>query len=358
MIDINRGKVLHVDDEESLRFTMEMLLTEEGYEVFQAENGIEGYKMVEECQPDVILLDVNMPIMDGYELLENLQKSETMSDIPVIMNTANGKEDDIVQAFEAGAVDYITKPTRELELLARLDTHINHYRMLKFRERFLYGLNHDLKSPLAVISGMNSMLMIDQSTESISQVHNVIEKASKKMFGLINNFLDIGKLQAGAMHLNIERLDFCDCFNQELPLFTKEAENKNITLNSLKSSMIIFADPGLLKRVFSNLLSNAIKFTPKDGQIKATIEQQDKKVLFKLHDSGEGIPKNQQNDIFNMYTQVGKGRKDGEGTGLGLSIVSEVIKTHQGRIWVDPDSEKGACFCIEFPLAEEQTIPE
>ncbi len=352
MLDITRGKVLHIDDEESIRFTIEMLLEEEGYEVFQAENGIEGLKMAVEHRPDVILLDVNMPIMDGYETLQNLKDNEQLSDIPVIMNTANNQEDDQVAAFDAGASDYIPKPSRELELLARLDTHISQFRMLKFRERFLYGLNHDLKSPLSVISGMNSMLMLDQSPENVTQVHDVVEQATKKMFALINNLLDVGKLHAGGMHLNVQRIDFCDVFNQEVVLFEKEAESKGISLNSIDTDMVIFADPDLLKRVCSNLLSNAIKFTPEKGTITASIEKNDKNLLFKLQDSGVGIPEDQHKAIFDMYTQVGKGRKEGEGTGLGLSIVNEIIKTHQGKIWVDPAVTNGTCFCIELPLVK------
>jgi len=353
MLDITRGKVLHIDDEDSIRFTIEMLLLEEGYEVFQAENGIEGLKMASEHRPDVILLDVNMPIMDGFETLKNLKENEVLSDIPVIMNTANNLEDDQVAAFDAGAADYIPKPARELELLARLDTHISQFRMLKFRERFLYGLNHDLKSPLSVISGMNSMLMLDQKPENVTQVHDVIEQACKKMFSLINNLLDVGKLHAGGMHLNIQRIDFCDVFNQEAILFKKEAESKSITLNYLDKDMVIFADPDLLKRVCSNILSNALKFTPENGTIVASIEKNDNTLLFKLQDSGIGIPEDQHKAIFDMYTQVGKGRKEGEGTGLGLSIVNEIIKTHQGSIWVDPNTKTGTCFCIKLPLIKD-----
>jgi two-component system, sensor histidine kinase and response regulator len=347
-----RGRVLHIDDEESLRFTVMMLLQEEGYELIQAENGVEGIRAAKENKPDVILLDINMPIMDGFETLQKLKEDEQLRDIPVLMNTANNQEEHQVKAFEAGAADYIAKPAREMELLARLDIHITQYRMLKFRERFLFGLNHDLKSPLAVISGMNSMLMLDQSKESVEQVHDVITQASKKMLDLINNLLDIGKLQSGGMHLNLQLTDFSSLYNEEQSLFAKEAMNKNIELKPLDKKIPINADPNLMKRIFANLLSNAIKFTPEDGFITTSIEIKNNKLLFTLHNSGSTIPEELQRSIFDMYTQVGKGRMEGEGTGLGLSIVYEIVKAHKGDIWVDPKSENGTAFCVEMLLAE------
>ena len=348
-----RGKVLHIDDEESLRFTIRMLLEDEGYEVVQAENGVEGLDMATSEKPDVILLDINMPIMDGFETLDHLKENEKLKEIPVIMITANNQEDHQVKAFEAGAADYIPKPPREMELLARLDTHINQFRNLKFRERFLFGLNHDLKSPLAVISGMNSMLLIDQQKESVEQVHDVVKQASKKMLDLINNLLDIGKLHAGSMHLELEKTNLCSIYNEEQSLFSKEAIQKNIQLVPLTEHVAIMADPRLLKRIFANLLSNAIKFTPPSGSITTQIKAENDNLLFTIHNTGSTIPAELQKSIFDMYTQVGKGRKEGEGTGLGLSIVYEVIRAHKGKIWVDPDTTDGATFCIQIPLYKE-----
>lgn len=344
-----RGRVLHIDDEESIRFTIKMLLEDEEYEVIQAENGQEGYKKAIEYSPDVILLDINMPILNGYETLEKLKANDQVKDIPVIMNTANNQEDDQVAAFEAGAVDYIPKPAREMELLARLDTHISHYRMLKFRERFLFGLNHDLKSPLAVIIGMNNLLKLDKNEDSINNVQQVINDASQKMITLINNFLDVGKLQSGGIELNKNECDLNSLITAEINLIKTQADFKRITLNFPKGNCPIICDEELIQRAFANLLSNAIKFTPEEGSISVMTESFENNYKIQLRDTGKGIPEEKREEIFDMYAQVGKGRKEGEGTGLGLSIVSEIIKAHDGKIWVDPEVKDGASFCIELP---------
>lgn len=349
--NLKKGRIVLIDDEQVLRFTLGSLLEDEDYEVFFAENGKKGIEVIQEQRPELILLDVNMPVMDGFETLEFLKNQPDLDEIPVIMNTAKNDEKDQVRAFELGAVDFIPKPHRELELLARIETHINQFRLKKMREQFLLGLNHDLKSPLSIIIGMNEALKMNAiEGKKKQQICDSISVASKKMLSLIHNFLDIGKLQSGGMSIKYEVMDICRIYNQEIVFAMHNIKQKQLKINYLTKCTLVDLDANLIKRCLANLISNAIKFTPEQGTIQAELTHNEKEMIFSLWNSGDSIPEQQRKHIFEMYYQVGRGHKKGEGTGLGLSIVQEIIYAHHGKIWIDPDTKEGCCFKFSLPL--------
>ncbi|MEI7727960.1 MAG: hybrid sensor histidine kinase/response regulator [Verrucomicrobiota bacterium] len=358
--------LLLVDDSLANLQVLAGMLKQLRYQVRLAPSGELALRSARHSPPDLILLDINMPDMNGYEVCTQLKADETLKAIPVIFLSALTETLDKVKAFKVGGVDYITKPFQLEEVTTRVKTHLalrDRERRLQasyarlqqleeLRDDLVHMVVHDLRSPLYAmrISGslLNDLLgtaMTDN--KDIQEILEALTGATSRMEDLVNQVLDISRLDSGEMPLCKNYGDLvviaCSAMKSVAPL----ADKRSLILEH-QDPCPVFCDQGIISRVIVNLLSNAIKFTPPDGIMSLEISHRARDVRFAVTDTGPGIPPEFQNKIFEKYNQ-GEIRRSGVGTGLGLAFCKLAVETHGGRMGVISAPGKGSTFWFTLP---------
>jgi len=363
--------VLAVDDILQNLQVLGAILMDEGYEVSIAQSGIEALEALEHDTPDLILLDVMMPNMTGFEVCEKIKQNPTLAAIPIIFLTAKSEIEDIVRGFKLGGVDYITKPFNKDELLVRINTHLN----LKFardliikqntrleqlnleKNEFLGIAAHDLKNPLTAIKGLSEVLADPNSVldkDEILDFSKMILHSSEFMFQIIIDLLDINAIEEGKINFNIEEIDAFELLKLVSNKFRMRAEDKRIKLNLIPNNDTLhaFADPGRCQQILDNLVSNAIKFSPFDRNIwiAASKTVDEKYIKIEVKDEGPGISEDDMKKLFGKFTRLSARPTNNENsTGLGLSIVKRLVEEMRGRIYCESKLGEGAKFVLELP---------
>jgi two-component system sensor histidine kinase/response regulator len=366
-----RLKILAVDDAPDNLILLDKLLKRQGFDVVNASSGRECLSKSASDHPDLIILDVAMPEMDGFETLKHLRGNEITKSIPVIILTANSKDaKSIEEGFSLGADEYLTKPIDQDELIARVRSIL---RVIKAEQEieqlkadFQSMLVHDLRSPLSVIIGVLELAAngeFDKNPEELKEFLGSALETSQKMLGLINDILDVAKLEAGKLQLNKQPNDFNAVVGGVVARLKVLARDKGISLTIQEDKNIPLCefDSGKIEQVVTNLVSNAIKFTPKDGcvTIKTYVKHIEDDVLglkgeyaaMDVEDNGVGISSDEIPLIFDRYRQAKSAKTSGQkGTGLGLTIVKRVTEAHGGKVFVESSLGKGTKFGIVIPL--------
>lgn len=377
---LNTGDILLVDDNPINLDLLSGMLFERKYRVRVATNGKRALAAVRSCLPDLILLDINMPDMDGYEVCRRLKTDESTREVPVIFISALDEAMDKVRAFEVGGVDYVTKPFQFEEVLARIENQLKISRLqkemafkneelahanLKLKEldrikaNFAAMLVHDLKSPLSVIKGTLELFSYEESLDTtLKDLVTTSERSVDKMLNLINEALDIFRNDAQDVTLEVKSINPETLLRSVAEEARLAALSARITVEcSIEPKLpSILADPDKLERVFANLLSNAIKFTPEGGRISLDaitvsgtgVESGLTFVQVSLTDTGEGIPADTLPYIFEPYRQA-RSQRSALGVGLGLAIVKRIIAEHGGNISVRSQVGVGTCFTVMLP---------
>ena len=362
----DQGKILVIDDKLENIQVLYSLLGGEGFEVSVSTNGIQAIKDVLNDIPDLILLDVNMPGMDGYEVCKHLKRTPQTKEIPIIFITGNTEEEKVSHAFEVGAVDYITKPIKAKELICRINTHLNLKKAIieaqkaradadlanRAKGEFLAMMSHEIRTPMNAILGFTEILSERCSGEDLSQI-NMIHNAGKSLLNLINDVLDISKVEAGKME--IQKISFSPAVlcREVYHIFNIKAQQKDLLINLSVDKEVpetIVSDEHRIRQILFNLLSNSLKFTDK-GTINISVSTQITgqfcDLRIDVEDSGRGIPENDQAKIFEKFEQVTKqeSSKFG-GTGLGLAISQKLAALLGGQLSVVSQWGKGSTFSM------------
>jgi two-component system sensor histidine kinase/response regulator len=351
--------ILVVDDNENNRLLIRTLFDDPGYRVLEAADGPAGLALAHAERPDCILLDLAMPQMGGFEVLERLQGDPRTREIPVIILTAT---DDSLEAMErglrGGAVDYITKPISPRRVAIRVRGAVERRRLLQelgeLRAGFTSMLVHDLRGPLAVINGYTELLeqgVAGPVTEKQERYLRGIRESSKRLLGFIAEILDVSKLEAGRLSLDPRPMDLGALIAEVGELFTPVAQDKGITLDVQCAERLepVWADPSRVEQVLVNLLGNALKFTPGGGSIAVTVAEHGTEVEVGVTDTGPGISPGELPLLFEKFTQTTSGRSSSQGTGLGLVICRHLVEAHGGRIWAESELGKGSRFAFRLP---------
>ncbi len=361
-------KVLMVDDHPANINVAAKNLKSLGMQVIVSTTGRESIQLAKEEKPDLILLDIMMPEMDGYRVCRELQSMpETMS-IPVIFLTAKDETDDIILGLETGAVDYITKPFNTSELVARVKNHlkIKFYRdeieqknnellrMSKDRNEFFSIAVHDLKNPLFNIS-MAAKYIRDNEIplEEAKDFSNDIVLSSDRMLELITNLLDLNALEQGKVKLTFEPVHIGNIALEAIINFNDQAKSKKIKLNynSSASQEIALADKMACNQIIDNLLSNAIKYSPPGKNVFIKLSSSDEFVRFEIRDEGQGLTEEDLKRVFQKFAKLSaKPTGNEHSTGLGLSIVKKYVESMDGKVWVESEYGHGAIFIFELPI--------
>ncbi|MGD2086579.1 MAG: hybrid sensor histidine kinase/response regulator [Candidatus Aminicenantes bacterium] len=340
------------------------ILKKEEYRIAAASDGRQALDMIPEARPDLILLDVMMPEMDGFEVCRQLKKNPVTLDIPIIFLTAKTEGTDIVKGFERGAVDYVTKPFNPAELLARVKTHLE----LKFsreelsdlviaRDKFFSIIAHDLRNPLQNLILTSELLRhsfdsLDE--EEIKQYIQRFNDNANQMSTLLETLLDWSRVQRGTMELNREKINLAALAAENIALLKENALKKNITVScQIQNHTYAFADKNMMGTVIRNLVSNAVKFTHPGGEVKITANHAstDNFIEITVSDNGVGIKEEDIPGLFriDVYKKT-RGTANEKGTGLGLILCKEFIEKNNGSIKVVSTPGQGSDFTFTLPV--------
>ncbi len=371
--------ILIVDDIPKNLQILGSILNLESYQIAFASSGEQALAVLETTQPDIILLDIMMPDMDGMEVCARIKSNPEICDIPIIFITGRAEQEDIVKGLKLGAVDYITKPFNTPELLTRVKTHLElklskdklkHYaktleqtrdelaQMNASKDKFFSIIAHDLRSPFSGFLGLTQLLLDDYNRlegDDLQQIASSMNKAANKLYGFLENLLEWSRSQMGKMELRFDRFDIKEALNRIEFLLSDTLLEKKITINNnLTESVIAFADNHTLSTALRNLISNAVKFTPIGGTIEFNIlEQTSDEIVFEIKDSGAGIPAHQIPQLFQIESKIiTTGTANEKGSGLGLLLVKEFIDKNNGKIQLISEIGKGTSAILTLPLAK------
>lgn len=372
-----RSTILAVDDHPANLNLLFDLLGDAGFDLLVAQSGESALARAEKTTPDIILLDIMMPGMDGFETCQKLKANPRTQKIPVIFMTALSDTVDKVKGFELGAVDYITKPIQAEEVLARVRTHLTIQRLQnditqknkelekflaqekelnQLKTHFLSMASHEFRTPLTTIQLSSNLLKRyggKMGDEKRAEECAVIERAVMRMTTLLNDVLMIAKGEAGKVELNRERVNILELCQQVVDTYKLLSDGTHtVTITFSGDFVPILVDPKLLHHVFSNLLSNAIKYSPKGGTIAVQVKQTPERVLWQVTDQGMGIPADELPHLFEVFHRA-KNAASIQGTGLGLSIVKQFVELHGGTITVNSVENQGTTFLITLPVIQE-----
>jgi two-component system, sensor histidine kinase and response regulator len=350
-------KILIVDDEHANQFLLEGLLGANGYETITASDGDECLKILEKEKPDLILLDIMMPRMSGLEVLQKINHSEALRQIPVIMVSAKTGMSDIKKALEDGAIDYIRKPFDEVELLARVKVGIrlklkeDHLReMITQREEFVRIISHDLRSPFTAIDGFAGMLLSDDNLtpDQKDSLRQIIDSVgfSQEYF---NKLLSWAKLEQKDVELNKRPIVLIHLITSALRFHEKKAMEKSVRLETdIDPSIQIIGDEVFFRQVIENLLSNSIKFTPGGGIVKCISIRDESHIRLIISDTGIGMPPELTPDELFSKRLISsrRGTNNEKGTGIGLTICKKIIDAHGYGITFHQNDKGGTDFII------------
>lgn len=360
--------ILIVDDiPENVKIIAHML-KDRGFTIIIAQSGFEALEKCSTLQIDLILLDISMPGIDGYEVCERIKSNPETENIPVIFVTARDNPEDIVKGFQKGAVDYLTRPVNSAELRARVATHLElknskdiieqQNRELRelnaSKDKFLSILAHDLKNPIAGVITTSQLLvkMYDslRDKERFSYVQEIYS-STHRVLHILEDLLQWSRSQSGRIEYKPEQIQLSRVTFEGVAALEQAAEEKNITIhNEIDDAITALGDRNMVATVIRNLLSNAVKFTKPGGEIILKAEEKATHVDYSIRDTGVGIPPENLERLFKIDGGLSTtGTNHEKGTGLGLILCKEFVEKNKGTILVESTPGKGSVFTFTLP---------
>ncbi len=362
-------RILVVDDTRDNLILVQTILESEGYEIDLAENGIAALEYVAQSPPDLILLDVMMPGMDGYEVTRRIRNHpQIKSYIPILLITAF-HEASVAEGLDAEADDFIRKPFDTDELSARVRSllRLKHsldeqQKMARQREDFVSRLTHDLRTPLVAADRMLTLFLEEtfcKISPEMKQAISVMIRSNQNLTQMVNTLLEVSRFEAGKKTLNWESCNLREIAQEVVSELSPLASEKNLTLKldihqldkQGETAGILMGDPLEFRRVLNNLLGNAIKFTDTGGVEIRIFEQSahptaQNWLTIEIEDTGYGIALEDQTNIFERFRQ---GKNKRSGSGLGLHLSSRIVEAHEGTIEVTSELGRGSIFKVRLP---------
>ena len=363
-------KLLVVDDVQTNVLLLKALLSKEGYGILVANNGQEALEVIRNENPDLILLDVMMPGMDGFEVAERLKSEEFRCEIPIIFLTALDDTQSIVNGFKLGVGDFISKPFRKEELMVRIKHQLSLVaarriieekneelrKTIAGRDKMYSVIAHDLRSPMASMKMLLNTIMMSVEKDKIDpDIFDMLEmsnKTSEEVFSLLDNLLKWTKSQLGKLTVIPQKLDISGLADGVVEVMNSVAEVKHIKLiRTDHESFFVYVDIEMIKSILRNLISNAVKFSNPDSEIKVGIKAEDGKVIVSVTDSGKGIKKEDQHKLLKDSTHFTTyGTNSEEGSGLGLLLCRDFARKNGGELWFESEENLGSVFSFSLPL--------
>ncbi|MEG1864049.1 MAG: hybrid sensor histidine kinase/response regulator [Alistipes sp.] len=368
--------ILAVDDITTNIMLLKAVLSRAKYKIITATSGAEALEKVSKESPDLILLDIMMPDMDGYEVLERLKSDPSVRHIPVIFLTALHNPEDIVKGFKLGASDYISKPFNHEELITRVAHHIflaaaqrtitqqrdELQATVEARDKMYSVIAHDLRSPIGTLKMVFNMLLVNLTPEQVgADNHEMItmgNNITESTFMLLDNLLKWTKSQTGRMNTVFQKVDICEVVLFASKMSDLVAQVKNIAVEyEIPDPIQVSCDVDMVKTIMRNLMSNAVKFSQEGGRIIISIKETPTHAVISIRDFGTGIKEENLPKLLNpevAYTTYGT--KNEEGSGLGLQLCQNLTQRNGGQITIESKYGEGSTF--SFSIAKEPPTDE
>jgi signal transduction histidine kinase len=412
-----RTKVLYIEDDAASQRLVQRLLSSYGYDVFVAADGLHGVSLAQEVTPDIILVDINLPHIDGRSVTTRLRSIPNFFDLPIVALTANNSPGNRELALAAGCTGFLTKPIdvdrfpEQIEAFLQghnqqlsqedrhyhLERHVQQIvenlenkvremeransrltRLERMKNDFLTVASHELRTPLTLISGYSNLLekrLKMENAEMLTPVVQTAERLNKgvqRMQYVVDEIIRVSRVSSGMLNLKIELVEPVELANDVKEYYQAICEERSLTIHlddSLHNLPPLHLDPQQIKTALENVVGNAIKYTPDGGHIYISTRHNGQWVMILVRDTGIGIPKREQQRIFEQFYVLGslehhstsKLAYRGGGLGVGLAIAKGIMEAHEGRIWVDSpgqDEERlpGSTFYLAFPV--EKVLPD
>lgn len=369
-INPSEYKILIVDDVMSNVLLLKVLLTNEKFAIATASNGRQALEQVEKENPDLVLLDVMMPDMSGFEVAQHLKSNPNTADIPIIFLTALNSTADIVKGFQVGANDFISKPFNKEELIIRVTHQISLVaakrlilskteelqRTIAGREKLYSVIAHDLRSLMGSIKMVLNMLILNLPSEKIGaemyELLTMANQTTEDVFSLLDNLLKWTKSQIGKLNVVYQDVDLVEVTDGVIEIFSMVASLKKIRIHEMKpEKMMVNADIDMLKTVVRNLLSNAIKFSKENSEVLVKMEEVDGMAVVSVQDYGCGISEEGQKKLLHTDTHFSTfGTNNEEGSGLGLLLCKDFVVKNGGKLWFTSKEGEGSIFSFSIPV--------
>lgn len=364
-------KILIVDDVPTNVMLVQAILKKEGYTLLTCDSGVKALKIAQEKHPNLILLDIMMPEMDGYEVLQHLKSNPETNDIPVIIMSALSDMQSIVKGYQLGATEYVTKPFQREELIKRVAHRFELYSIKRIKQELentiesrdtLYSvIAHDLRSPLGSLKMMNNdiLMMVDKEKvgDEIYEMLHMMNKTSQEIFLLLDNLLKWAKNRLNKQSIYKQQTDINSIIDSTAEIYIPMAAQKNITIlpKDMDKELMGVVDIDMLKTVVRNLISNAMKFSYEGGSIEIESKIDGDFVIISVKDNGKGIKKEDQEKLLKPNTHFTTyGTKNEKGSGLGLMLCKDFVELHDGKLWFESEEGKGTTFFFSLKALNQE----
>ncbi|MDF3059328.1 MAG: response regulator receiver sensor signal transduction histidine kinase [Rariglobus sp.] len=370
LVDLKGRKILMVDDDRLNLRILRGILQHEGYVLDEADSAESALLKYEKFQPDLVLFDVVLPGINGFEACRELRRRHGTQAAPVMFITAKQESDDVVEGFSAGGVDYVMKPFRQKEVVARIRTHLQ-IRLLMDRQlllveqlsranaaknKFLGMAAHDLRNPLASIRGLAEFLSdgtVGPLAPEQLELINLIQQASQGMVTLVNDLLDVATIESGELKLDTAPASLVELIEKSVTLNALESARKQtqILFTGRPAAPSLTLDGAKIRQVIDNLLSNAVKYSPPGSTVRVALSvAEDGTQVIRVRDEGPGIPENERDRLFKDFSRLSARPTGGEkSTGLGLAICRKIVEAHHGTIVAENHPAGGCEFQVFLP---------
>jgi two-component system sensor histidine kinase/response regulator len=366
--------ILIAEDDAITRKTVAECLIKKGFNIFEASNGIEAFTLMIDQNINIAVLDWMLPGMSGIEVCKSIREKLKASYVFIIMLTAKNEKEEVLEGFEAGVDEYLTKPLNLQELIARIKVGqriVQLQQKLEEKQNELYKTNerknqfigiaaHDLRNPVISIRGFSELLLKDSKelSEEQREFLHIIHSTSRNMLAMINDLLDISRIESGKLKLSQKPGSLNKLILERIRLISLQATKKHITIHKeLSNTPEITFDPQRLGQAVDNLISNAIKFAPIGSSVYLNLHHDGDIVKFSVSDEGPGIPPEEQHLLFSEFHRLSIQPTAGEtSTGLGLAIAKKIIEAHDGFIEFESQEGLGSTFSLILPIS--RTINE
>ena len=367
---IDGARVLVVDDDEIIRKLLRRVLERSDFTVDEAGSGEQAIERITEAPPDLILLDVIMDGLDGFDACRRIKELDGMDAVPIVFVTGRSDTASIVEGLEAGGSDYVTKPINRHEVVARIRTHLKMRALVRQQAEFIDMLkhanfaknkvigvaSHDMRNPLISIKGITEFLEgAGPLNEDQKEMVETIRTSSEVMLHLVDELLDLAVIDSGEDRFEFKPVALGEIVSESLNIYRFTANRKSIELQMENRGVPepLMLDRNQFRRVVDNLLSNAVKYSPEGTRVRVLLEARDGVGYLVVEDEGSGIPEDEMHKLFTDFGKTSVRPTGNESsTGLGLSICRKIVETHHGSVAAENRTDRsGARFIVRLDLA-------
>ncbi len=362
--------VLLVDDDAAILEAVTDLLQYHGYHVVTARDGQEALSVMQTFLPDMIISDITMPVMDGFQFFDAVRQRTNWTSIPFIFLTSRGQKTDVLYGYTLGVDDYITKPFEPEDLIVKIDLRLKRAREIRaaaeseadrIKNQLLTIFSHELRTPLTYIYGYTSLLRDDRSSlddATVDQMLGGVQLGAERLVRLVEDLILVVRIDNGIMDMEFERrsgpVALREIVDHIVTMLEAGAAARNVRFEvNIDPSLRVNGLPLYLENALTRLIDNGIRFTkPGGGQIDVSAHPEDGKAIIRITDQGIGIDPADQKRIFERFTQIDREHLEQQGVGLGLAVAKGIIEAHAGNITLESKVGEGTTFVVTLALAQ------